>query len=515
MSIWLIAGAIISTLHLEGPVTAEGGDYLLVPFEVPVGTVEIEIAHSDGSDTVILDWGVWAPEGFRGWGGGLTDPAVIGVDESSRGYLEGPVTPGTWTLVIGKAKLAGQTATYVADLTFRDAPTLTPLPRAEFDPVVLERGARWYAGDLHVHSEESGDASASLPAIAGLARDRGLDFVVITDHNTVSHLPRLAAAQPGLDDLLLVRGIEVTTYAGHGNAIGVSEYVDHRAGLDGVGAATISAAVAAQGGIFSVNHPALDLGDTCIGCAWDHDDTAWDEVSAIEIHTGPFEVTGLLFTPQAIALWDSVLDDGHLVAAVGGSDDHRAEPEPSGTQSPIGSPTTLVWAEELSEAGIVEAIRAGRTVVKLRGPGDPMVDLTAETADGGVARLGDTVTGVGVARLTAHVTSAVPVNLEIWRDGVRIDNLTVEGDDWIRVLEYPVSGARERYRAELVTGAGRTTVTSHLWIEGDPSLAPEPSGCCDAGSRGAPGTILLAAVVLASAAWRPGQRRRRRNRATR
>jgi hypothetical protein len=512
----ILIAAVISTLHLEGPVTADGGDYLLVPFEVPAGTVEIEIAHSDGSDPVILDWGVWSPDGFRGWGGGLTDPAVIGVDESSRGYLEGPITPGTWTFVIGKAKLAGGDAMYVADFTFRDAPTLTPLPRAPFDPVVLESGARWYAGDLHVHSEESGDAIATLDQIASLARDQGLDFVVVTDHNTVSHHGRLAASQPALDDLLWVRGIEVTTYAGHGNAIGVSAYVDHRAGEGGVGATTISAEIAAQGGVFSVNHPALDLGDTCIGCAWGHDDTDWTEVSAIEIQTGPFEVTALLFTPQAIALWDSVLDDGHRVGAVGGSDDHRAGMMESGTQSPVGNPTTLVWAEELSEAAIVEGIRAGRTVVKLRGPDDPMVDLTAETADGGVARLGDTVTGVGLARLTAHVTGGAGANLQIWRDGEEIDSVSIDGDDWTRTLEYPVSGEPERYRVEIETGAGRTTVTSHLWIDGDPSLAPDGGGCCDSGGRGSPGTLLLAVVVLGCAAWRPRQRpRRRRNPPTR
>jgi hypothetical protein len=75
-----------------------------VPFDVPAGTAEIQIDHTDGSDAVILDWGVWAPDGFRGWGGGLTAPVVIGTGASSRGYVPGPLAAGTWTLVIGKAK---------------------------------------------------------------------------------------------------------------------------------------------------------------------------------------------------------------------------------------------------------------------------------------------------------------------------------------------------------------------------------------------------------------------------
>jgi hypothetical protein len=506
MPFGLIA-AVISTLHLAGPVTSDGGDYVVLAFEVPVGTVEIQIDHGDLSDADILDWGVWSPEGFRGWAGGLTDPAVIGVDQSSRSYLPGPITPGTWQLVIGKAKLRTGAGQYVADLTFRDDATLVTEPRADFDPVVLESGARWYAGDLHVHSEQSGDANATLMQIAELARSEGLDFVVVTDHNTVSHHALLAAAQPALPDLLLIRGIEVTTYGGHGNAIGVSQYVDHRVGLGGVTARTIAADVVGQGGVFTVNHPELELGDACVGCAWRHDDTPWDQVSALEIITGPFAVSGTLFTPQVIERWDALLDDGAHLGAVGGSDDHTAGMDESTTQSPIGHPTTLVYADELSEAAIRDAIGAGRTVVKLRGPDDPMVDLTAATADGGVARVGDTVTGVGRARLSAHVTGGDGATLEVWRDGVRVESAPVTGDDATLDFDYPVSGELERYRIELGADGGRATVTSHLWIDGDPSL--DGGGCgCRAGDRGGTVPFALALVVLASARW-PRRKRRR------
>ena len=89
--------AVLSTLHLTGPVTPYGEDYVMVPFTVPEGTVEFTVVHDDGSATQVLDWGIWSPTGFRGWSGGLTEPAIIGVDESSRGYLRGRiigVTPG-------------------------------------------------------------------------------------------------------------------------------------------------------------------------------------------------------------------------------------------------------------------------------------------------------------------------------------------------------------------------------------------------------------------------------------
>src|SRR5437762_2580104 len=114
----LLLAMVISTLHLEGDVPIDQTDYMDVPFTVPAGTAEIEIAHTDGSDYTILDWGVWGPDGFRGWGGGLTDNAVIGVDQSSRSYLPGPITPGTWKVSIGKAKLdTGNPNHYSIDIT--------------------------------------------------------------------------------------------------------------------------------------------------------------------------------------------------------------------------------------------------------------------------------------------------------------------------------------------------------------------------------------------------------------
>ena len=494
---WLVS-AVISTLALSGDATPDGGDYIVVDFVVPDGTVEFEIAQDDQSQSDILDWGVWSPEGFRGWSGGLTDPITIGVDQSSRGYLPGPITPGTWQLVIGKAKLINPTVPWVATVEFRDAATLVPEARAAFDPVVLDAGPRWYAGDLHVHSRQSGDATATLDEISTLARSRGLDFVAVTDHNTISHHALLAAAQPGLDDFLFVRGVEVTTYRGHGMALAAPAYVDHRVGLEGVSATTIIDDVVGQGGVFTVNHPKLDLGEACIGCAWDHDDTPWDEVSAMEIITGPYEVTGALFTPQVIEMWDALEDQGFAIGAIGGSDDHRAGMGTGQTESEIGSPTTMVLADELSEEAIVGAIGAGRTVVKLRGPDDPMIDLEIDGA-----RVGDTVTGIGRAHVLARVTGGDGATLEIWRDGERVDFVPIDGDDVELRFDYPVTGARERYRAHVVSGSGPVTVTSHIYVEGDPSQAD--TGCCQTSGRDDASALL---VVLGCGAWLRRRRKR-------
>lgn len=494
--------ATLSTMHHEGDVAAAGGDYVDVAFIVPAGTAEIRVAHSDGSDAVILDWGVWSPGGFRGWGGGLTDDAVIGVDQSSRGYLPGPITPGTWTVVVGKAQLSAGGGHYVIDVTCSDTPSLPVLPKAAFSPVVLRPERRWYQGDFHVHSVESGDASATFDDIFGLARQRGLDFVDLSDHNTVAQHALAAAYQQAHPELLLLRGAEITTYAGHGNAVGLHDYVDHRIGYQGRTIGGVLDDVAAQGAIFLVNHPVLDLGTACIGCAWRHADTDWSKVSGIEILTGNWSIGVGAFVPQVIAMWDGLSDQGVRIAAVGGSDDHTAGHSEGPTGAPIGSPTTRVLADHLSEAAILDAVRHGRTMVALRGPDDPVLDLAMRTKTGGAAQIGDDVDGIGRVQLTVHVTGGAGMFAELWRNGALVDaprpipsgDTTVEFDD--------VPGAGDfRYRVELVDDTGRrVVVTSHFYVHA--VAAPEGCGC------GAGGDLGTAPVLALALAWVHRRRRR-------
>lgn len=486
----VVFAAVLSTVHLEADVPVAGGDYVDVTFTVPPNTVEIQIAHDDGSSFDILDWGVWSPEGFRGWGGGLTDDAIIGVAQSSRSYLAGPITPGMWTVSIGKAKLDSDGGHYSIDIECRDNATLPVQPRAAFSPVVLEDTRRWYKGDFHVHSIQSGDANASFDAIATLAQANGLDFVNLSDHNTYSQHALIAALQPSYPAFLLLRGSEITTYSGHTNSVGTSTYVEHRLGYNGRTVQGIADDVAAQDAVMIVNHPKLDLGGECIGCAWGHvDDTPWDQVAALELITGNFDIGVQVFVPRVIELWDQLLDQGHRIAIVGGSDDHRAGTDTGATASPIGSPTTLVLADNLGEAAIIDAVRKGRTVVQLRGPGDPMVDMTLNGAE-----IGSEVGETARVTISAHVTGGDGTILQLWRDGEKLSQQEVTGSDKKLTFEDSPGKARRRYRLELINDLNqRIVVTSHIYVNG---IADTGCGCASSDQRS--GWMLAFAVALVS-----------------
>ncbi len=447
-------------LVFDGEVEPGGLDHEFVEFEVPEGVVEIEVRHDDMSEANILDWGVYDAAGFRGWGGGNSEPAVIGIDAASRSYVPGAIEAGTWRVVIGKAKIVESPAPYHIEVVLRGTATLEPqperMPYAAVEPLSTE--ARWYAGDFHVHSRESGDASPPIDEIATFARGRGLDFVELSDHNVVTQSDFIGAAQPDHPELLLLPGIEFTTYAGHANAVGATVWVDHKIGQPDV---TIDGAIAAihdQGALVSINHPVLALGDLCIGCAWEHEVDPLS-IDAVEIATTGLDAGGALFTGKAIEYWDDLCDAGSHAAAIGGSDDHSAGLSDGAFNSPIGDPTTMVYANELSVAAILDGIRASRTVVKLQGPDDPMIDFMP-TRD----RVVDTIYADTPVTYDVVVTGGEGLQVRAVRDGTAGNPVDIDADPfmWSFDLDSPDEG-ETRIRIEVVQDNAQRVVTSHIW----------------------------------------------------
>lgn len=474
---------------------APSGDetHFFIPFEVPAGVAEIEVRHRGITEGNVLDWGLEDPDGFRGWGGGLTEPSVVNADAASRGYVPGPITPGTWRVVIGKALIREEPAEYELEVVLRESATLAAQTerRAYEEREPLEVGRRWYAGDFHVHSRESGDATPTLDEIAELALSRGLDFVVITDHNTHTNLDFFADVAERYPELLFIPGVEFTTYAGHANAIFATEWVDHRIGVEG---ATIEGAINAYRGrdaFFSINHPALNLGAMCIGCAWEHEvDPAL--IDGVEVGSLEIDTVGFLFADQAIAFWDELLDGGSRAVALGGSDDHRAGKNLSAQQSPIGSPTTMVEADELSVRGIRDALRAGRTSVKMGSPDDPLAYI--EPFDGkftgGPIELTLKVFGGSEGQLLALLENGQTVRTWELEDGDR----TIEVQ-----LAPPEEGAR--YRVEVHATYIRA-ISSHVFID------PSEGGCGCNASNADEALLPLVLIALFMASRRRAAARR-------
>jgi predicted metal-dependent phosphoesterase TrpH len=77
--------------------------------------------------------------------------------------------------------------------------------------------------DLHIHSAFSSDGHEKPEDIVSYARKMGLSGIAILDHNDIRGSLRAYEMSKEVDDFIAVRGVEVSTDAGHVVAYGVDE----------------------------------------------------------------------------------------------------------------------------------------------------------------------------------------------------------------------------------------------------------------------------------------------------
>ncbi len=213
-----------------------------------------------------------------------------------------------------------------------------------------------------VHS----DGDWTIPELISSARDTGLDFIVITDHNTSSHHAEIDRLNKGLKHPLVMRGEEITTYGGHTNAWGLASgtWIDFRVHPgDAARMSKIAAETHRSGAIISINHPFA----LCGGCSWTYQ-AAVPDFDAIEIWNGPWDATD----EMALKMWDQILQSGRRITAIASSDSHRS-------LNPIGQPTTHVSAKVLSQALLLEGIRQSHVYLTDKAAG-PVVTFGAQLA---------------------------------------------------------------------------------------------------------------------------------------
>jgi hypothetical protein len=220
----------------------------------------------------------------------------------------------------------------------------------------------------------------------------------------------------------------------------------------------------------------------CRGCPWDYSDaeTRWELVDAYEVHTGPpgADAGSNPFTLTAIDEYDRLRRAGHRLAAVAVSDSHNAGRTPNPvTQAPVGTGTTVVYADELSERGVADALRAGRTYAKVFGPDSADLRLEARNAHG-TATIGGALPG-DAATLAARVLGGDGRRLLLLRDGRVIDTVGVAGDDFHQAFDVDGTGD---YRLQVMRGAAVDALTTPIRL-GTADPAPTAPAAAAPGAR--------------------------------
>lgn len=104
--------------------------------------------------------------------------------------------------------------------------------------------------DPHIHSVYSKDSRMTPEEIIQRAREIGLDAIAIADHDSIEGSMEGIRKSKGIDDIILIPAIEISTLEGHIVALGIQEKIRSKLTPE----ETIDK-IREQGGISIIPHP--------------------------------------------------------------------------------------------------------------------------------------------------------------------------------------------------------------------------------------------------------------------
>jgi PHP domain-containing protein len=190
------------------------------------------------------------------------------------------------------------------------------------------------------------DGQDTIATMFAACKRAGYAAVALTDHNTVSGLQEATRIAEELD-LVLVPGVEVTTFHGHAIVLGVSRVPEWR-DLEARGMDALASDVHAAGGVVCIAHPAHLGSPVCSGCGWE-----WpiepNAIDSMEILTA-----ARMYAEVPLELWRQQLCRGAKLAPSGAGDVHNESAAASARAA------TYVYVRERTPEAVLEALRAGR-----------------------------------------------------------------------------------------------------------------------------------------------------------
>ncbi len=228
-----------------------------------------------------------------------------------------------------------------------------------------------YVGVIHIHTVYS-DGAGTFEEIARLANAQQLDYVVVTDHNTLQ--PLRDRKQGWYGTTLVLVGMEISTSGGHYLAMNVTQEID-RSHLT---TQQIIDEVNRQGGLGFIAHPFFKkrrwtdwtvTGFTGIeGYNVAHDAidenrlrlALWTLTAPVE----PFYLSILDRPYDPLGKWDAMIAQHGRVVGIGASDAHEVRVlglkfAPYEIMFRLSRTHVLVASSALTDADVYEALRRG------------------------------------------------------------------------------------------------------------------------------------------------------------
>jgi len=318
---------------------------------------------------------------------------------------------------------------------------------------VINHKAGWYCGDFHTHTHAS-DGVYPSDILAGIAKAEGLDFIAITDHNTIAGLQE----RSDYLDFLVIPGLEITFDKGHFNVFGLDGWYDWMQEICGDQIVVsmpdryrritdLIQEISTDGLLNSINHPLLPP------WTWEFDDTDPRHIHCVELWNDLYWPGNVTANVATVKMWNKWLNAGYRVTAIGGSDYHYPpRPEENKFGERLGMPTTYVYADELSTVGILDALRKRQAYVTK----GPQLDFRAEV-NGTIYKMG---ADLGVQSDTINFTVTISyqpkmINVQLVKNGAIIAQEKAKGKDIsIRFQHKAESRSSEWFRLDVTDKNG-------------------------------------------------------------
>lgn len=181
-----------------------------------------------------------------------------------------------------------------------------------------------YPGAIHIHTSYS-DGSGTFPEVIAAAREAGLRWIIVTDHDTLAGLPYAGWH----DGLLVIVGHEITPPRNHLLVLNLNEVISNQ-----LAPQAFIDEVYARGGFAIIAHPDERVRNDVKECY------RWDDWTV----DGPGERAG---QPVGLELWNLMSDWGENLTR-GNRYAHYFVPS-LGLSGP--TPATLAWWDRLNMLG--------------------------------------------------------------------------------------------------------------------------------------------------------------------
>ena len=218
---------------------------------------------------------------------------------------------------------------------------------------------RYFKGNLHTHTLNS-DGDSTPDDVVRWYRERGYNFVTLTDHNYVTSVDGLNALHGADDKFIVMKGEEITDRFGdkpvHLNGFAPTAFIKPPGGKSVLDMAQkMIDAIRAGGAVPSVNHPNY-------GWAISADELLQlQRTRLFEVFNGHPQVNnaGGGGVPSLEEVWDRMLSSGKMIYGIAVDDAHYFKrPEDRAAPRP-GQGWVYVKAPRLESRALVAALERG------------------------------------------------------------------------------------------------------------------------------------------------------------